>query len=966
MNYLRKNWLQRIGRILVLGITAGVASSAWGQNPEPTVIPPAATETEDEDLVAVNLKSVNIDDIVKFLSEITGKAVLKHKDVNVKVYVYSQERVTKKRAFALVSDALLLEDIALVEDRETVRVVPVDKLSEVVVELLPEDAEAAVGGIIKSVIPVEHSDVSVIEELIKPLVSKTGTMLADPASKKIIITDTARRIAAIREVVAEVDVMDTLKRKVRVFELRYATAEEIAPILKSVLSVMASDSAGGAGGGKGNQPPQPQRQPQQNGKQPGGASDKLDVVAYKTANWVVVAAPEEIINAAEGLVEELDRQKPQDLTLHTLFVRFADPEEIAISLRTIFEKQPDKRVQDTVEISSDGRSSSLIILSSQDNFERISELVAELDTEESVQLMTKTYELTYADAEDIAEQMNELYQGLQDSGSRRYYYYSSSRQQDDKTRFVPERRSNSIIAIARPTEYPRIDSLVEQLDVPIDEEQVTPRIFKLEFVDANEVTEVLNKIFGSEETDSSGGYWDYWYGGQEDKSEIGRLYGKVSFATIATSNSIVVTTNNSENFRIIGDFIRELDQISPDAANTIVIKLQNAQASDLASKLNALYAGEGARRAPRQQNQQGNQQQQEQQDTGDDVYYSWLFGTPRDADDKRVISNLIGQVRVVPDMRTNALIITTAPQNFPLLKELVKELDSESPKVLVKVRLIEVTRTKGRRVGVRFGPGSTVFDDDDLDNGLLSNFGFTFADVYRNGTIQLTSGVDLSAVIQFLQRRTNSRILSDTTIAMNNNIPADVFVGARIPFITNSQTTAEGGVVQSFEYKDAGTSLKITPNINELDMVEMKIEMEASQIRPGEILLGGNILDTRQFNTNIAVGSGDTIVIGGIMRESDSDNSRGFPILEKIPVANLAFRKKDRKRETTELIAFITPTVLREPEADVVATANAARELVNINEWRPLPEATTEETEPMPEEETEPDSRRRRHMRHGR
>ena len=89
----------------------------------------------------------------------------------------------------------------------------------------------------------------------------------------------------------------------------------------------------------------------------------------------------------------------------------------------------------------------------------------------------------------------------------------------------------------------------------------------------------------------------------------------------------------------------------------------------------------------------------------------------------------------------------------------------------------------------------------------------------------------------------------------------------------------------------------------------MKVELESSQIRPGEVLFGGFIIDTRQFDTEVAVESDQTIVIGGIMRESDSKAVRRVPILGHIPVVNLAFRKKDNKRETTELIAFITPTV---------------------------------------------------------
>ena len=203
--------------------------------------------------------------------------------------------------------------------------------------------------------------------------------------------------------------------------------------------------------------------------------------------------------------------------------------------------------------------------------------------------------------------------------------------------------------------------------------------------------------------------------------------------------------------------------------------------------------------------------------------------------------------------------------------------------------------------------------------------------MHRDGTI--SSSLDPGLLVQFLQRIADAKILSEPTLAMNNNQTANIFVGSRIPFITTSQSTPEGTLNQSFEYKDAGTTLKITPNINRLDKVVMKVELESSQIRPGEVLFGGFIIDTRQFNTELAVESGETIVIGGIRRESEAKSVRGAPILRHIPVVNLAFRKKDKKAETTELIAFITPTVLRDTEADTNATQNAADSLKSIEEW---------------------------------
>ena len=107
----------------------------------------------------------------------------------------------------------------------------------------------------------------------------------------------------------------------------------------------------------------------------------------------------------------------------------------------------------------------------------------ELDTEESVQMDTRTYTLQYADAEDIAEQMNDLH-SLNDSSNSRFggIFFVNRPGSPPRTRFVPERRTNSLIAIARPNEFKSIEALLKGLDIPLDPDQVSPRIFRVEFL----------------------------------------------------------------------------------------------------------------------------------------------------------------------------------------------------------------------------------------------------------------------------------------------------------------------------------------------------------------------------------------------------------------------------------------------------------------------------------------------------
>ena len=103
-------------------------------------------EAEDDGTVALNLNNVDIQHVITFLGEITGLPVIKQKDVNVQLSVISPIKVSKEKAFALITEALLLEKIAVVKNQDSVRVIPLDRLSDVVVDLLPSDTDEITGG----------------------------------------------------------------------------------------------------------------------------------------------------------------------------------------------------------------------------------------------------------------------------------------------------------------------------------------------------------------------------------------------------------------------------------------------------------------------------------------------------------------------------------------------------------------------------------------------------------------------------------------------------------------------------------------------------------------------------------------------------------------------------------------------------------------------------------------------------
>ncbi len=877
-------------------------AAAQGETGSEAPAEPAAPP-EAEEKIPLNLKDASIDNVIDFIRKHTGKAVVKAKDVQAQITIATPGPVTPQTALELIIEALKLEGVAVVERDDVIQIMPVAKLAEL--------------GIETRVITLKFADVSEVEKLVTPLLADGMKLVADSRSRQVFLTGPAEKLADIEKVMRQLDVLEIEGTQVQIFQLKYAEATEIAPVLEIILR-----DAEGAGARPGEQRPRERGGPQ--GARAAGG-DEVAVVAYPTANWLVVRAPKEKLEAAQQLIAQLDKEKPPELKLNVILVKHADARDLARQLSEVFRRRPGSRsVRDTIELSADQRSNALIVYATDENFALIEEVMVSLDTEESRRTETRSFELTYADAEDVAEQLNELYSNLRQQSYYdpwSYYYGYRSGGQATQVRFVPERRTNSLIVIAPPAEFPEIEELIAKLDEPISKTEVSPRIYHIRNMGAAEMTQVLNDTFGVQEETRTGGYY-YMYRMRAGEQQVGRLYGKVRFVTESATNSVIVITNNKENFPIIEDLIHDLDRPAPEYANTMVYPLENADATDVADQLNTLFAPPGA----------GRPEARQEDETA--AYVSWLFGSPRREEEESPISNLIGKVRVVPDKRTNSLLITTAVQHMEVLRQLIRDLDIESPKVLIKVQLIEVVNTKESRIGTRYAWDRSLFDTREFKDGLLGALGYSWSEVIRNTT--LSADVDLDALIQFMQRDFGARILSQPALVVNNNKEATIFVGADVPYIKESQGEP-GSVARNVvtDYRPVGTNLTIQPHINQKGKVVTTVSLTSDQIREGETLLGSVVIDRRNYETELAVEGGQTIVIGGILRQEESETVVKWPILGDIPLLNFFFRKKDDVVTTTELIAFITPTVLTSRADDDRATQQERARVHELEEALP-------------------------------
>jgi len=293
----------------------------------------------------------------------------------------------------------------------------------------------------------------------------------------------------------------------------------------------------------------------------------------------------------------------------------------------------------------------------------------------------------------------------------------------------------------------------------------------------------------------------------------------------------------------------------------------------------------------------------------------------------RPVSDLVGRVRVVPDQRSNCLLVSANVHFFPQVLKLIEELDVPTAQVLIEARIVEVSSDFLDKLGIRWSPdGSKVFTADDFDQSVLlkgkgeyvKGFGAAVPAALANSLHSgvLDSTINLDFLIQFLRKTTEATVLSAPQINIKDNEVGKLFVGQQVPVLNGQVNPSVGGSSTSFTYKDVGIILEVTPHINSTGDITLKIRAESSSIVPGVTFfnVGASLFDTRNFKTDVTARNGDTLVLGGIIQKQISDTLRKTPIFGDIPGFKWLVNKKDKTVHDVQLIVFLRPRVVRTPD----------------------------------------------------
>ncbi len=406
------------------------------------------------------------------------------------------------------------------------------------------------------------------------------------------------------------------------------------------------------------------------------------------------------------------------------------------------------------------------------------------------------------------------------------------------------------------------------------------------------------------------------------------LAGMFRFLPLERLNAIMVITPTEHYLDEAERWIRRLDRSSPEAGSRLYIyQVKNLEADVLAGYLGDIFGTSGARPS-RERAERGalapGMEPASVSSVGE--FQRSRSEEGRSNDERRATEGGLAlgnndDVRVTAVKETNSLMIHASPSQYDAILSAIRRLDEEPLQVLVEAQVLIVTLTDQLRYGVSWflanrGPdagGPDIPGDfaPSRDQNTL---------IFGAGTDALGSitrrGVDrtfVAATIEALETVSNVRTISSPSLMVRNNSSATINVGSQLPVQSTrfvGGTVGEtGSTIGNVQFINTGVTLDVTPRVNPGGLVYLDIRQEVSS--PGPPGVGDNpSIDTRSIQTDVAIQSGQTIMLGGLIQDDETESRSGVPGIQRVPGLGALFRSSRNELTRTETLVLITPSVI--------------------------------------------------------
>ncbi|MDX2427556.1 MAG: type II secretion system secretin GspD [Xanthomonadales bacterium] len=428
-------------------------------------------------------------------------------------------------------------------------------------------------------------------------------------------------------------------------------------------------------------------------------------------------------------------------------------------------------------------------------------------------------------------------------------------------------------------------------------------IYPLNTVDVESITTELTNIFASE--------------GESP------LAGMFRFVPLERLASIMVITPQEAYLEKARKWIETLDRgAAGSGVQLYVYRVKNLEAQILANYLTQLFGGTTS--SPRQDSNRGTLApglQEAQSSSINDFNSNRASANDRGFQDNRggggVVSTEEGEIRITSVIETNSLLIQATQNQYSSIQAAIERIDQEPLQVLIESQILDVVLKEDLEFGVSWyltNNPDAIGGENPLGDGFDSlAMGGGENNFLANIIAPLGKGF-IQATIAALDSVTDVRSLGAPSLLVRNNATATITVGTQVPVQSSSISTGGiGNVVSSAQYVSTGVTLTVTPRINPGGLVYMDVTQEVS--RPGtrdpSISASGNPpIDNKSVTSQVAVQSGQTIFLGGLISEQSSKGRTGVPYLNRIPIFGNLFGSTKTNTTRSETVVMITPTVI--------------------------------------------------------
>lgn len=428
--------------------------------------------------------------------------------------------------------------------------------------------------------------------------------------------------------------------------------------------------------------------------------------------------------------------------------------------------------------------------------------------------------------------------------------------------------TNSLLLSGLPEEVERLRRMVGELDLPPQDRSL--KLFTLSNASAKQVAQIVTGFLSP---------------------------GGKAVADEATNSVAVLDT--PETLQIIQDLVGRIDGMAPLTAKapgremvTEVFMLRYIDANSLLETIRDFLSPEGKAQA---------------------FYPQRSMITPLEREGGAGIRYVRAETaagptsRGEPEKRTkwsNTLIVTDTPDGIARIREVIRKLDVKPRQVLIEAKIVEISLDKTNELGIQW----QAYHPDSKSLVKFSPSKVSLSSGVQLGTISTKLLDQIMGTIQVLETEGKAKVLATPRTTTLNNELAQIIVSDRIPITT--VYAGERFTTTSYEYLDVGINLTVVPHISEDGYIILEVNPRIDSIKGTFTETAPPVISSRVAHTKVAVKDGETLVIGGLMKEEVSENSSRVPIIGSLPVIGWIFGSKEGVKRKTDLMVFITPKII--------------------------------------------------------